>query len=101
MILARVLGPVVATQKDRSHVGSKILRVQPLDLEGNDAGEILLALDSLDAGAGDRVVITQDGWSAGWAIRNPGAAVDTAVIGIVDSIELLDLPRGEAFGSPQ
>lgn len=90
MILARVVGEVVATQKDSSHVGGKILRVQPFDLEGKDTGESLLALDALDAGIGDRVVVTTDGWSAGWAIRKPGAAVDAAVIGIVDHVELLE-----------
>ncbi len=95
MILARVIGHVVATQKDRSHIGRKILRVQPLDLLGNEAGESLLALDSLDAGIGDRVVVTQDGWSAGWAIQKPGAAVDAAVIGIVDYVDFLEPPKEE------
>ncbi len=89
MILARVIGQVVATQKDNSHVGRKILRVQPLDLDGRELGESLLALDALDAGIGDRVVVTLDGWSAGWAIHRPGAAIDAAVIGIVDRIDFL------------
>jgi microcompartment protein CcmK/EutM len=88
VILARVIGHVVATQKDRSHIGSKILRVQPLDLLGREKGESLLALDTLDAGPGDQVVVTQDGWSAGWVIRQAGAAVDAAVIGIVDYVDL-------------
>ena len=88
MILARVIGRVVATQKDRSHLGRKILRVQPLDLLGQEQGESFLALDALDAGPGDQVVVTQDGWSAAWAIRRPGAAVDAAIIGIVDHVDL-------------
>jgi ethanolamine utilization protein EutN len=88
MILARVVGHVVATQKDASHAGRKILRVQPLDLHGGDAGESILALDSLDAGYGDRVVVTQDGWSASKAIHRPGSTVDAAVIGIVDTVQL-------------
>ena len=92
MILGRVVGAIVATQKDASHVGSKILRVQPIDPSGHDVGETLLALDSVDAGVGDRVIVTQDGWSAGWAVRRPGAAVDAAVIGVVDAIELFPAP---------
>jgi microcompartment protein CcmK/EutM len=88
VILARVVGQVVATQKDRSHLGRKILRVQPLDLLGRDQGESLLVLDALDAGPGDQVVVTQDGWSAAWAIYRPGAAVDAAIIGIVDYVDL-------------
>jgi ethanolamine utilization protein EutN len=88
VILARVVGHVVATQKDRSHLGRKILRVQPLDLLGQEQGESFLALDALDAGSGDQVVVTQDGWSAAWAIRRPGATVDAAIIGIVDHVDL-------------
>ncbi len=90
MILARVVGHVVATQKDASQEGRKILRVQPLDVAGRDAGEPFLALDSLDAGIGDKVVVTQDGWSAGKAVHRPGATVDAAVIGIVDTVNLLE-----------
>ena len=93
MILARVVGHVVATQKNASHHGNKILRVQPLDLAGRDSGDSLLALDAVDAGIGDRVVVTQDGWSAGWALRKPGAAVDAAVIGVVDYVELYEPVR--------
>ena len=63
-------------------------RVQPLDLLGQEQGESLLALDALDAGPGDQVLVTQDGWSAAWAIRRPGAAVDAAIIGIVDHVDL-------------
>jgi ethanolamine utilization protein EutN len=96
MLIGRVVGHVVATQKDASHVGSKILRVQPLDLEGRDSGDVLLALDAVDAGIGDRVVVTQDGWSASWAIRRPGAAVDAAIIGVVDSIDVAEPePQGD------
>jgi len=91
MILARVVGHVVATQKDVSHIGRKILRVQPLDLLGNATGEPILALDSLGAGIGDRVVVTQDGWSASKAIHRPGATVDAAVIGIVDTVQLREI----------
>ncbi len=88
MILARVVGHVVATQKNPSHSGRKILRVQPLDISGSASGEPFLALDSLDAGIGDRVIVTQDGWSASKVINRPGAAVDAAVIGIVDTVQL-------------
>ncbi len=93
MILARVVGHVVATRKDTSHSGRKILRVQPLNLSGSDAGEPFLALDSLDAGIGDKVVVTQDGWSACHAIFRPGATVDAAIIGIVDTVELHEQPK--------
>ena len=88
MILGRVIGDVVATQKDASHKGRKILLVQPLDLDGNDRGDTVLALDAVDAGIGDRVLVVQEGWSAMTAVGRPQTPIDMAVIGIVDQIEL-------------
>ena len=64
MIIARVVGNVVATQKQESHEGKKILLIQPLDLEGQPWGDVVVALDAVDAGIGDRVLVVQDGFSA-------------------------------------
>lgn len=88
MKLARVIGAVVATRKDPSHEARKILVVQPLDLEGGPSGERLLALDSVDAGVGDRVLIVQEGWSAASTVGREGSAIDTAVVGVVDQVKL-------------
>jgi ethanolamine utilization protein EutN len=89
MVLARVIGNVVATQKNDRYEGSRILVVQPLALDGTDQGEQLLALDSVDAGVGDTVVVVREGWSASTASTGrPGAAIDSAIIGVVDSIDL-------------
>jgi ethanolamine utilization protein EutN len=88
MILARVVGNVVATQKDARYEGSRILVVQPIDLDGSKLGDELLALDSVDAGVGDTVVVVREGWSASTAATGkPGAAIDSAIVGVVDSIE--------------
>lgn len=94
MILARVVGHVVATQKDPSHAGGKILRVQPQDVAGGAAGDPMVVVDTFDAGIGDLVIVTQDGWSAGWALGRPGAAVDAAVIGVVDRVDLVPPRKG-------
>ena len=56
MLLGRVLGSVVATQKNEKLEGAKLLLVQPLDLEGKDRGAAVLAIDGVDAGMGDRVL---------------------------------------------
>jgi microcompartment protein CcmK/EutM len=88
MIIARVIGDVVATQKHPSHEGRKILLVQPLDLDGNDRGDPALALDSVDAGVGDRVLVVQEGWSAMTAVGRPQTPIDMAIIGVVDTITL-------------
>lgn len=88
MILARVVGNVVATQKDERYEGSRILVVQPINPDGSDDGVELLALDSVDAGVGDTVVVVREGWSASTsATGRPGAAIDSAIVGVVDTIE--------------
>jgi ethanolamine utilization protein EutN len=58
MLIARVIGDIVATQKDPSHHARKILLVQPLNLDGSDRGEAVLALDAVDAGIGERVLLS-------------------------------------------
>ena len=89
MLLARVVGNVVATQKNERYEGGRILVVQPIGLDGADEGTELLALDSVDAGMGDTVVVVREGWSASTASTGePGAAIDSAIVGVVDSIEI-------------
>ena len=90
MILARVVGNVVATQKNDRYEGSRILVLQPIDPDGSDSGSELLALDSVDAGIGDTVIVVREGWSASTsATGRPGAAIDSAIVGVVDTIEFL------------
>jgi ethanolamine utilization protein EutN len=88
MILGRVVGNVVATQKNDRYEGGRILVVQPIDPDGGDAGVEILALDSVDAGVGDTVVVVREGWSASTASTGrQGAAIDSAIVGVVDTIE--------------
>lgn len=89
MILGRVIGNVVATQKNDRYEGGRMLVVVPVDLEGNAAGAELLALDSVDAGPGDLVLLVREGWGASTAATGrPQAAIDTAIVGVVDRIDL-------------
>ena len=88
MLIGRVIGEVWATQKAPSHEGGKILYVQPLDLEGRDKGVPVLALDAVDAGAGERVLIAMEGFSAMTAVGRPNSPIDMAVIGVIDNLEL-------------
>ena len=87
MIVGRVVGDVVATQKSASHEGRKILMVQPLNLDGTDRGDVVLALDAVDAGIGERVLVVQEGWSAMTAAGRPNSPIDMTVVGIVDHID--------------
>jgi ethanolamine utilization protein EutN len=88
MLIGRVIGNVVATQKTPSHEGQKLLLVQPLHLDGSDRGNPVLAVDSVDAGAGDRVLLSMDGYSAMTAVGRPRSPIDMAVIGVIDEIDL-------------
>ena len=88
MILAVVVGNVVATQKDSRYEGGRIMVVRPINPDGSDAGDELLALDAVDSGVGDMVVVVREGWSASTtSTGSPGAAIDSAIIGIVDTVE--------------
>jgi ethanolamine utilization protein EutN len=90
MLIGRVIGDVVATQKDASHRGRKILVVQPLQLDGSDRGDPVLALDAVDAGVGDRVLLTIEGFSAMTAVGRPHSPIDMAVLGVIDHIDLIE-----------
>ncbi len=91
MLIAQVIGEVVSTQKHASHIGRKALLVQPLNLDGTNRGDAVIALDSVDAGAGDRVLLTTEGFSAMTSVGRPQSPIDMAVIGFVDSIDLSGL----------
>ena len=89
MLIGRVVGELVATHKHPSHEGAKILLVQPLNLDGTDCGGAMVALDAVDAGVGDQVLIVTDGFAAMTAVGRPaGSPIDVAVIGVIDRIEL-------------
>ena len=88
MLIGRVVGELVATQKHPSHEGRKLLLVQPLNLDGSDRGDAIVALDAVDAGMGDRVLIATEGFSAMTSVGRPNSPIDAAVIGFIDAIEL-------------
>src|SRR6266852_5258650 len=94
MLIARVVGELVATQKHASHEGRKVLLVQPLNLDGTDRGDAVVALDSVDAGVGDRVLLVTEGYSAMTSVGRPESPIDMAVIGVIDAIELSDRDLG-------
>lgn len=90
MLIARVIGNVVATQKNQRYEGSRVMLCRQIGPDGEDIDYTCLALDSVDAGEGDIVIIAQEGWSASTASTGkPGAAIDSAIVGVVDYIDLL------------
>ena len=89
MLIARVVGDLVATQKHPSHEGLKLLLVQPLNLDGTNRGDAMVAVDAVDAGVGDQVLVATEGFSAMTSVGRPNSPIDTAVIAFIDAIELV------------
>jgi ethanolamine utilization protein EutN len=87
MQIGRVVGTVVATQKHRKLEGAKLLLVQPQTPGGEPRGATLLAIDSVGAGVGERVLLVIEGKAAGEALGRKAAPVDAAIIGIIDAID--------------
>ena len=87
MILAKVVGTVVATRKDERLVSQKLLLAQPLDANEEPHGSHLVAVDTVDAGVGETVLIVS-GSSARMAADLKDSPVDAAIVGIVDTIEI-------------
>lgn len=89
MILARVVGNVVATRKDPRLEGKKLLVLQHLAPDGKPRENYVVALDTVGAGARETVICVA-GSSARLASGMQDTPVDTAIVGIVDDVSLLD-----------
>lgn len=86
MLIARVTGLVVATMKHESLVGSKLLIVQETDVTGTSVGNPMVAVDAVDAGEGDLVLVTQ-GSGARQAEITLDRPVDNVIMAIVDTLQ--------------
>jgi ethanolamine utilization protein EutN len=89
MLLAKIVGTVVATRKDPRLVSCKLLIVRPMDPHGKVEGSALVAIDTVDAGVGETVLVVS-GSSARMAAGLKDCPVDAAIIGVVDDIEIKD-----------
>jgi microcompartment protein CcmK/EutM len=89
MVLAKVVGTVVATRKDPRLVSTKLLIARPMDPKGTPEGNYVVAVDTVDAGFGETVLIV-GGSSARMASGLKDCPVDAAIVGIVDNIEVND-----------
>ncbi len=87
MQICRVVGTVVSTKKNRKLEGAKLMLVQPLSLDDTPRGVALLAIDAVGAGVGEKVLVVIEGKAAGDALGKKAAAVDAAIVGIIDDVE--------------
>ncbi len=88
MKLAEVIAPVVATQKHAFYQGLKTLLVRCVNPEGRPVGNTYVAVDRVQAGVGDRVLLMQEGSSARSMFGVADAPVRSVIVGIVDHVEL-------------
>ena len=89
MLLAKIVGTVVATRKDPRLVGHKLLMARSVDPRGKAEGNYLVAIDTVDAGVGETVLIVS-GSSARMASGLKDSPVDAAIVGIVDAVEMTE-----------
>ncbi|MBP2649306.1 MAG: Ethanolamine utilization protein EutN/carboxysome structural protein Ccml [Firmicutes bacterium] len=87
MWVGKIIGTLVATPKDDSLTGSKLLIVQPLDVDYKKIRTPIVAIDVIGAGTGETVLVVE-GSSARHAYGKPSSAVDAAIVGIIDTIEV-------------
>lgn len=89
MILAKVKGNLVSTQKNSNLVGQKLLLVHPVDLKNNFTGNNdVVAIDISNAGIGDTVLLVQEGKAVQQILGHKNAPVHSIVVAVVDSIDV-------------
>jgi len=89
MILSKVTGTIVSTQKNPTLNEYKILIIQPITLEGKYIGRDFLALDTVDAGIGDTVLVVREGAAAQQVLGRKDIPVHTVVVAVVDGVEVI------------
>ena len=87
MILARIVGTVVATRKDARLEGKKLLVVKPISPQGDDEPGYMIAVDTVGSGVSETVLVVT-GSSARNAAECKDRPVDAAIVGIVDEVML-------------
>ena len=88
MILCKVTGTLVSTQKNPSLKEYKLLIVQPIDLDGKPVGRDVIAIDQVDAGVGDRVLMIQEGSGAQQMLKCKDVPVHSVVVAVVDDMSV-------------
>lgn len=97
MIIGRVVGEVVCTVKFRKYDRQKLLQVQPLDLDRRAKGGPMTAIDLVDAGPGDEVLICLEGQSAVDAIGLGDNPVDAVILAVVDQVAFVPPREGNPW----
>lgn len=87
MMLGKVIGSICATVRHPFFKGQRMLTVELLDARGQSLNDYVIALDTIDAGPGDHVLLVDEGNSARQIFKSKDAPVRTVIAGIVDAVE--------------
>ena len=90
MVLCKVTGTIVSTQKNEHLNVHKILIAQPIDLDGTPIGRDMLVIDSVEAGVGDTVLVVQEGQGASQILKSKKVPVHSVVVAIVDGMDVVE-----------
>jgi ethanolamine utilization protein EutN len=90
MRLCKAIGTIVSTQKDKHLKPTKLLIVHPIDLHGHliESESDLLAIDTVDAGVGDTVLVAQEGDVVMQVMKSKTVPANTIILGVVDKFHL-------------
>lgn len=88
MIIGRIAGEIYSTINHDFYNQKKLLVVDKLKMDGSPSGDYLIAVDSVDAGVGEKVLIVEEGNSARQVVDDPNAPIRSIIIGIIDDIDL-------------
>jgi len=90
MLICKVTGEVVSTIKNDRLQDYKLLIVQPQNLKGDDQGSDMIALDIVDAGIGDLVLVNKEGSSARTLLDDEKIPVQAVIVGVIDGVEIFE-----------
>ena len=90
MLICKVTGAIVSTIKNEHLEGHKLLIIQPQNLRGEDEGPSLIAVDIVDAGAGDLVLVNKEGSGARVLLDNEHIPVQAVIVGVIDGVEIFN-----------
>lgn len=91
MLAAQVIGTVVAPHKHAKLVGRTLLIVRRLDRDGRLTDDELVAVDTVGAGVGERVLVVKEGGSASMTMGVAKAPVNVTIVGIIDRMDVREL----------
>ena len=88
MLLARVVGDVVSTVRNRFYKGHKLLMLENINLQGETVGNTYIGIDKVDAGPGDLVLVNREGSGARQLLNNDHIPIQSVIVGVVDGMHV-------------